>query len=98
MAAVAVVARLRAKPGKLSGVLAALPPLVAATHAEEGCVEYVAHVSPDQPDEMCFLEKWESRQALDKHLATEHIGAFRETTGPLLESADVTVWDVHELA
>lgn len=98
MAAVAVIARLTARPGMLPEVLAALPPLVAATRAEEGCLSYVPHVSPERPDEMCFIEKWSSRAALDKHLATEHIGAFRDTTGPLLAQSDVTVWEIHEPA
>ncbi|WP_461208943.1 putative quinol monooxygenase [Desulfocurvus sp. DL9XJH121] len=93
MSQVTVVARNIARPGELPVILAALAPLVAATRAEEGCLEYVPHVRPEAPDEMCFVEKWASREALEKHLASEHIATFRSITGPLLLSSDVTVWE-----
>jgi len=98
MAAITVIARLTAKPGKLPDILAELPALVAVTRAEQGCLSYVPHVSPDQPDEMCFVEEWASRDAQEEHLATEHIKAFRDITAPLLVRRDVTVWEAHESA
>lgn len=93
MAEVTVVARLTARAGKLPEILAALGPLVAATRAEAGCLDYMPHTRAEAPDELCFVERWRSREDLEKHAASTHIGAFHAITGPLLEARDVTVWE-----
>jgi len=46
--------------------------------AEEGCLQYELFVSPYAPKRFCLVEKWASQDALDVHLATEHLSDFRE--------------------
>lgn len=91
MSQVAVTALLTTKPGQGAKLEALLPALVAATRAEQGCLSYTPHRT-DQADRYCFLEQWQSREHLDRHLATDHLAAFRSATAEILEQADVTVW------
>ncbi len=73
MAEITVVARFKTKPGKDKELERALRDVVAPTHDEAGCIQYVLHRSTDDPTSIMMFERWTSRQALDEHLATPHI-------------------------
>lgn len=92
MGIVTVCARLTAHPGQEDALLEATVPLIAATRAEQGCLRYDLVRADETPTLFQFLEEWESHEALAKHLATEHIGAFRSATGDLLAGVDVATF------
>lgn len=72
-----------------------LPELVAATRQEDGCISYVPHLPLDDSAKIYFHEVWENQDAVDKHLATDHLKKFREMTAPHLEDTrDVSLWRV----
>lgn len=77
MAEVVVVVRFRAAPGKAGEAEAAFADVVPATHAEEGCVLFAVHRVAGDPDAFVLIERWASREALDAHLETAHLAAFR---------------------
>ncbi len=64
--------------------------------AEEGCLQYELFVSPYAPQRFCLVEKWASQDALDVHLATEHLSDFREESrywfekNPTIEIKEIT--------
>lgn len=83
MPEVVVVVKAEAKPGKGAELLDAFGELAVATHAEEGCNLYALHRVPDDHDVIVLVERWASREALDEHLASAHMGAFRRETAEL---------------
>jgi quinol monooxygenase YgiN len=72
-----VVATLRVKPGKLSQLLDAAKLVIAATRKEDGCLFYDLHQSVTDPDQLVFVERWTSREALGKHFDAAHMVPWR---------------------
>lgn len=72
-----VIATLRARPEKLSGLLDAARIVIAATRKEDGCVSYDLHQSITDPDQLVFVERWTSREALAKHFDAAHMVPWR---------------------
>ena len=72
-------------PGHRDVFLAAAAPMVAATHAESGCREYVFSPDPDDADRILLFELWEDQASLDAHFVSEHMAAFQRAL------ADVSV-------
>lgn len=73
---VTVVARQTYKEPVSGAVLAAIEALIAASRAEAGCLEYSAHVSPSDPRQVLFYERWRNQQAFESHIATAHFERF----------------------
>jgi quinol monooxygenase YgiN len=76
-------------------IRAALDRLVAAVRAEDGCLEYAAHVRRDAPDagEVLMIERWRDAAALDVHGASPHLLAFRKSlAGRIAAPSDVIRW------
>jgi len=69
---VTVVARQTYKEPVAGASLAAIETLIAASRAEAGCVEYSAHINPDDPCQVLFYERWRDQQAFETHIATAH--------------------------
>jgi quinol monooxygenase YgiN len=73
------------KPGRREEVLALFRENVPNVRAEDGCIEYEAHVDaasvgPYQamlgPDTFVVLESWESPEALNAHVSAPHMVAY----------------------
>lgn len=79
-----VVARVRAKPGKVTDVKQALLALVEWTRTEPGCISYDLYQSQNDEAQFLFHENWESKEDLDVHAQSPHIQAFRARAGELL--------------
>lgn len=73
---VTVVARQTYKEPIAGAVLEAIKTLIAASRAEAGCLEYSAHVSPDDPRLVLFYERWSDQAAFEAHIATAHFERF----------------------
>lgn len=80
-----VVATMRAQPGREDTLRAALISLVEPTTREKGYVNYDLHQSIEDPAEFAFYENWESSDALDAHLAAQHLVDFVHTIPDLLD-------------
>ena len=65
-------------------VRAGLAELVAATRAEEGCLEYDAFESTATPGVFVTIEAWRSQEDLDAHMTTPHIAKAFEVLGGAL--------------
>ena len=77
MSEVVVVVLARAKPGRVEEGVAAFGSVAGPTHAEEGCIAFALHRAASDPDLLVLVERWASREALDAHLASEHLARFR---------------------
>ena len=90
-----VIAIITAKPGKRDEVLRHFRANVPAVRAEKGCIEYGAAVDAENalkfqtkwgPDTFLVVEKWDSMEALQAHVAAPHMAAYGAKTKELLAS------------
>lgn len=76
-----------------SELLDALGQVVKTTRAEQGCLDYTAHVHAEDPRRVLFHERWTDQGALDRHWASDHLASFREYVAPRLAAPPVlTFW------
>jgi quinol monooxygenase YgiN len=73
MSEVMVLATFMTHPGKEVEAERFLSDLLAPTHDEPGCLLYALHRGIDDPLKIAFVERWESRELLEQHIASEHI-------------------------
>jgi quinol monooxygenase YgiN len=58
-------------------LLTAVAPMVAATHTEPGCREYVFSPDPDDANRTLLFELWDDQDALDLHFVAPHMAEFQ---------------------
>ncbi|HUG44763.1 MAG TPA: putative quinol monooxygenase [Acidobacteriota bacterium] len=83
---VTVVAFVKAKKGKEKDLERALLDLIAPTHREAGCIDYILHRAQESPGVFVFYENWESADRLQEHLNSKHLRGFLSKAEGLLES------------
>jgi len=86
-----VVAELCLKPGMADKAVAEARKVVAGTVKEDGCIFYDMHRSIHDPDKLVVVERWASREALDRHMGTPHLKAWREAGKEFVASRKVEI-------
>ena len=95
-----VVAYLQVDPAKREAFLARFAELKPLVEAEDGCLEYGAAVDattgseaqqPVGDDHVVVVEKWESVEALEKHLAAPHMEEFRAAVADMLRGVKLSI-------
>jgi quinol monooxygenase YgiN len=84
VAKVHVIARFVASQGKENQLRVLLQSMVTPTRAESGCESYELYES-DTQGRFYLNETWESRAALDRHLATPHFERLKRTGAELVK-------------
>lgn len=69
--------------GGRAAFLDAVAPMVAATHTEPGCREYVFSPDPDDANRVMLFELWDDQDALDAHFASDHMAEFQRASAGL---------------
>ena len=77
MSEVVVVALFTTKEGSEQKAEALVRTIIAPTHAEDGCITFALHQDLDDPRRLVLVERWTSREALDRHLGSGHLATFR---------------------
>lgn len=72
MSQIEVVAIVKVKAGKEAEAAEAMKACVAPSRAESTNHAYTPHRDLDAPDTMIFIERWDSREALQAHMETPH--------------------------
>jgi quinol monooxygenase YgiN len=67
-----VVARVKARPGKVNELLSILSSLVEPTRKEPGCIQYTLLQNNEDPSDFTLIEEWRDNKALESHFATKH--------------------------
>ena len=67
-----VIAKMNIAPEEEDAAVELAKELVAATLREEGCISYNFCKELDADDSFAMIETWESQEALDKHMQSEH--------------------------
>jgi quinol monooxygenase YgiN len=62
--------------GELDRLGDAMTQQMAATRAEDGCLQYDFSRHADDPDLLIISERWRDQAALDAHFATPHMAEF----------------------
>ena len=78
-----VVATTQVKPEHRDAYIAGAKACIAATQKEAGCIYYDSHASVNDPNRFVFVERWETRDALNAHGRSEHMKVWREYSAPL---------------
>jgi quinol monooxygenase YgiN len=73
---IVVSGEIRLDPEDFDAAVALIEPLVVATKAEPGCVEYDYWVDPRDRGRVRVFEEWESDDAIAAHAASEHMKTF----------------------
>ena len=93
MSEVVVVGSFVARDGKEDPARAAFAALVAPTHAEDGCILYALHQGQDDARKLAFVERWASRDELDRHLESDHVKGVLAKADDLFADSDITVYE-----
>ena len=81
------------KEGCKEGIKAILVELVQKTRIEKGNISYSLYELADDPNVVTMLEEWESKEALDAHMKSEHFMRIIPQTGKFLaEPATIEVY------
>ncbi|HCV36028.1 MAG: antibiotic biosynthesis monooxygenase [Acidimicrobiaceae bacterium] len=70
-------------PASVDEAVAAIVPLMNATQAEDGCIDYVLSLDPAQVGLIRIFEKWENEEALSAHMRSTHLANFQESMATL---------------
>jgi quinol monooxygenase YgiN len=74
---------IQAPPDAIDRLRTPMAAVVAASLAEDGCVEYAYGQDMLEPGLIRASEVWRDREALDRHLKTPHMDAWRAARAEL---------------
>lgn len=80
-----VIAKKLIKEGKVEEVIKLYKELVEASRKEEGCIKYELYEDEKDSRILAVIEEWESKDALDKHMNSEHFTRLVPMIGELTE-------------
>ncbi len=94
---ISVIASIRIHPGKRPDFLEIFKANVSSVRAEKGCIEYFPAVDieadfvPQESNEnvVTVIEKWESLEALEEHIHSEHMRTYKERVKEMV--ADISL-------
>ena len=86
-----VIAELRVKPGTADKAIAAARLSVAETVKENGCISYDMHRSVTDPERLVLVERWETPEALKRHMETPHFKAWRAVSPDFVAERKVEI-------
>ncbi len=92
-----VLAKITPKEGCQDSILELADELVYETLLEEGNIDYQLLKSSND-DTLTFVEKWESPEALKRHMASPHFLNFGEESGEFVENIDIQVIGANEIS
>lgn len=71
-------------PEQLEPALDAIRTCVAATRAEDGNIDYRYSQDIDEPTRLNIVEVWESEEAAQVHMGSEHMATFMGAIGGMI--------------
>ncbi|MFO7952556.1 MAG: putative quinol monooxygenase [Bacillota bacterium] len=93
---VTLLAGLKAKRGKGKELVDLCLEMAGEVREKEpGCLRYDPYVSPEDPDEVIFVEKYNSKDDLEEHRKTDHYQKIvKEKIGAILaEKPEIEVYE-----
>jgi quinol monooxygenase YgiN len=91
-------AKIKAKKGEKDNIISKSQDLIDSSRLDPGNISYNLYAGTEDEDLLIMLEQWESSQALDAHMQTEHFKAFgRAIENIVAEEMDITVYSAEEV-
>ena len=91
-----VLAIITPKKGCKDTIVEIAQDLIETTLTEDGNIEYKLLQSTDD-NTLTFVEKWESPEALQKHLASTHFKTFGDESEDFVENMEIQVISADEM-
>ena len=93
-----VMATMVTKPEKKAALQGFAKELIDTTRKESGCISYELFAALEEDNRVLFVERWESKQALDAHSQTPHFLRFGASCAELLQKVpEVVVYEAEPL-
>ena len=70
---------IRVPPQNVAGLRPHMLAMLTASRAEDGCIVYSYAEDIEEPGLIRVFEAWRDRAALDAHIKTDHLAAWRES-------------------
>ncbi|MBQ2832057.1 putative quinol monooxygenase [Methanobrevibacter sp.] len=93
---VLVLAKVEPKEGCQDSIIEVADDLIYESLLEEGNIDYQL-LKPIEGNTLTFVEKWESPDALKKHMASPHFLNFGEESDEFIENMTIQVIGADEL-
>ncbi len=94
---VLVLAKIEPKEGCQDSIIELADELIFETLQEEGNIDYQL-LKPIEGNSLTFVEKWESLDALKKHMGSPHFLNFGEESEEFVENMTIQVIGAEELS
>lgn len=92
-----VLANIEPKEGCQDSIIEVSKELIDESLLEEGNIDYQL-LKPIEGDNLTFVEKWESLDALKRHMASPHFLNFSEESEEFVKEMTIQVIDADELS
>ena len=93
---IVVNARCHVLPDRVDGFIDEVRRIIPLVRGEDGCIRYELVSDVYHPGVFLFIEEWESRDHLDRHLACPHmIDYFAKCATWFSAPTDLTIYQVH---
>ena len=90
-----VIARAQARPDQRGALVPLLAEAARTARTEQGCTSYSFAADVEDPNSFVSVETWDSKDDLDRHMATPAIAELLGALPPLLTAEPtITVHDV----
>lgn len=86
---VIVIARARVRPDAHAAFVAAARDCIVTARREHGCLACDMHESVTEPGHFVFLESWEQREHVDRHMRQPYLLAFLDVAGACVSAPPV---------
>ncbi len=91
-------AKIKAKKGERDNIISKSQDLIDSSRLDPGNISYNLYAGTEDEDLLIMLEQWESSQALDAHMQTEHFKVFgRAIENIVAEKMDIAVYSAEEV-
>ena len=94
---IVVLAKIEPKEGCQDSIIESAADLIYESLQDEGNIDYQL-LKPVEGDSLTFVEKWESLDALKKHMASPHFLNFGEETGEFVKNMTIQVIGGEEIS
>ncbi len=91
-----IVSKNLVKPGKNQAFREAARELIELTRKEEGNLSYDLCDDVEHPNVLTFVERWQDREAIDRHMHSEHFCRIVPQLKPYQISSELNIYQVPE--
>jgi len=89
-----VIARIEVDPVDLDRLRPALDAMMRATWEESGCLSYSVAIENEAGGVISVVERWADEAAMQEHVGSAHLAAFKRAMEGVTKFADVRAFDV----